>query len=303
VAGGTLKLASGPRWVANLRSLLLRLPFPTDLWRALALFWRHNAMGMAAMIAFFGFLSLVPLVILLLAFLGNLMGGLISARDVQHLFHGVVPGLSRYQFLHTYWDPVRHSKVATTILGAVSLLLGTLGLHDSVDWAVNRLWESHRTRPFWVMKLRGIAIIVWVVGFGVFSLWLTSLLAIVAGTVHAPNLTGTGWAALVPSVFIDVAVFTALYKLTPTVDVKAGAALAAGLGGAALWEASKLAFGWWVIQVGTYNRVYGPLAASIIVMLWVWVSAMIFLYGAALSVVIQRRRMPQEQRQRRSIVV
>jgi membrane protein len=48
-------------------------------------------------------------------------------------------------------------------------------------------------------------------------------------------------------------------------------------------------FGWWVLQVGTYDRVYGPLAASVIVMLWLWISGMIFLYGAALSAAIQFR--------------
>jgi YihY family inner membrane protein len=83
--------------------------------------------------------------------------------------------------------------------------------------------------------------------------------------------------------------FTALYKLTPMVDVFLKPALVAGFVGALLWELSKIGFGWWVLEVSSYNRVYGPLASSVIVMLWLWISAIIFLFGAALSVVIQTR--------------
>ncbi len=51
-----------------------------------------------------------------------------------------------------------------------------------------------------------------------------------------------------------------------------------------------------MLEVASYNRVYGPLAASVIVMLWLWMSAMIFLYGAQLSAIIQQRySLPREE--------
>jgi membrane protein len=243
---------------------------------------------MAATIAFFGFLSMVPLVLLLLAFVGDVLGGLIPDRDIRRLFHGVVPGLSERQFLQTYWYPMRHSKVATTVLGVVSLFLGSLGLHDAVDWAVNKLWNSPSPRGFWMSKLRGAAVIIWVSGFAVLSLGLTSLWTLLLGVARAGGLNAL-WLALLPSLLIDIGIFTALYKLTPTVPVRVSSALQGALAGAALWECSKVFFGWWVLQMGTYNRVYGPLAASVIVMLWLWVSAIIFLFGSALSVIAQRR--------------
>src|SRR3954447_23161740 len=148
---------SQPRWVA-------------DLPHSMSLFLRHNGIGMAATIAFFGFLSVVPMVLLLLAFVGNVLAGAISDADVRRLFHGVMPGLSQHQFLKTYWYPVRQSHTATTILGVVSLILGTLGLHDAVDWAVNRIWEAPLKRSFWAAKARGLGVMVWVTVFAVLSL-------------------------------------------------------------------------------------------------------------------------------------
>ncbi|HEX6506127.1 MAG TPA: YihY/virulence factor BrkB family protein [Chloroflexota bacterium] len=277
---------------ASRRSVLsaIHVPGPVaDFGRAAALFWRDNGPGMAGTIAFFGFLSVIPLVLLFLAITGDLLQGRVSDTDIRKLFHNVTPGLSQQQFLRTYWHPIQHTKVANTILGAVSLLLGTLGLHDSVDWAVNRLWRSPTTRSFWIAKLRGIAVIVWVTIFAVLSLVLTAAWTVLLSTAHAGGLLSQGWIALVPSLILDTALFTALYKLTPMVEVDLEPALLAGFVGALLWELSKIAFGYWVLEVSSYNRVYGPLAASVIVMLWLWISAMLFLFGAALSVVVQQR--------------
>jgi membrane protein len=263
-----------------------------DFGRAAALFWRDNAPGMAGTIAFFGFLSVIPLVLLFFALAGSVLNGRVSDADIRHLFHNVTPGLSQQQFLLTYWHPIKHSRVATTVLGVVSLLLGTLGLHDSVDWAVNRLWRSPRSRGFWIAKLRGVAVVVWVTVFAVLSLVLTAGWTILLATAHAGGLLSEGWVALAPSLLLDTMLFTALYKLTPMVTVHFKPALLAGFVGALLWELSKVGFGWWVLEASSYNRVYGPLASSVIVMLWLWLSAMIFLYGAAVSVVIQRRASP-----------
>ena len=260
-----------------------------DFGRAGALFWRDNAPGMAGTIAFFGFLSVIPLVLLFFALAGSVLNGRISDTEIRHLFHSVTPGLSQQQFLQTYWHPIEHSRVANTILGVVSLLLGTLGLHDSVDWAVNRLWRSSRSRSFWIAKLRGVAVVIWVTVFAVLSLVLTAGWTILLSTAHAGGLLSQGWITLVPSLVLDTMLFTALYKLTPMVPVHLTPALIAGFVGALFWEVSKIGFGWWVLEVSSYNRVYGPLASSVIVMLWLWISAMIFLYGAALSAVIQGR--------------
>ncbi len=225
------------------------------------MFWRDNVPGMAGMIAFFGFLSIVPLTLLLLAVGGHVLGGALSVSDVRTLFRRVMPGLSQQQFLQTYWDPIRHSRVATTVLGVVSLVFGTLGLHDSIDWAVNRLWRTPGAHSFWIAKVRGIAVILWVTVFAVISLGLASASALVIGLTHALSVPGA-IIALTPALVLDIAVFTALYTLTPTVKVRVRCAFPAAVLGAIFWGVSKIVFGWWVLQAGTYNRVYGPLGGQ-----------------------------------------
>jgi len=280
----------------------LSLPVPLIWLREAAVgFWHDNAMGMAGMIAFFGFLSAIPLALILLDLVGTVLSGVVTPQEVRHLFTQVTPGLTQKEFLDTYWEPIRHSRVATTILGVVGLLLGTTGLHDSLDWAVNRIWRSPRARPFWVGKLRGLAVSVWVVVFVVVTLALTWFWAMVLAALHASLVAGAALTFL-PTFMVDVLIFSALYKLTPSVRVEVGAALTGGVAASILWGLSKYLFGWWVLQVGTYNRVYGPLSVIVIVMLWLWISSMIFLYGAEICVTIQQRAAPESSSPRQHVV-
>lgn len=153
-----------------------------------------------------------------------------------------MPGLTDGQFVHEYLDPVRHSRRATTVLGALSLVLGTLGLHDSVDWSVSRLWQCPKSRSFWLNKVRGALVVVWAAGLALLTLGLTSMWLLALNTVHAGDHEILGWLTLVPSLVLDSAVFAALYRLTPTISVRTRAALIAGVLAALFWESTKLIF-------------------------------------------------------------
>lgn len=60
--------------------------------------------------------------------------------------------------------------------------------------------------------------------------------------------------------------------------------------GAAAWLLSTRVFGYFVNNYGSYDRIYGSLATVIVLMTWIWISAMIFLLGAELNAIWQERR-------------
>ncbi|HEX8918148.1 MAG TPA: YihY/virulence factor BrkB family protein, partial [Chloroflexota bacterium] len=146
--------------------------------------------------------------------------------------------------------------------------------------------------PFWIAKLRGLGVTLWVVVFAIASLSASWAWGEMLQVLHVPHALDLGWTGILPIYALDVCLFTALYILTPTCKVDRTGAVVAAASAAAMWGLTKLGFAWWVLQVGTYNRVYGPLAASVIVMLWIWLSGIIFLFGAELAVAIQRRDRP-----------
>jgi membrane protein len=57
-----------------------------------------------------------------------------------------------------------------------------------------------------------------------------------------------------------------------------GAAIAA-----ILFEASKILFVWYLGQFTNYTLVYGPLASAIALLLWIYISSLILIFGAEIG--------------------
>lgn len=79
---------------------------------------------------------------------------------------------------------------------------------------------------------------------------------------------------------------TLLYKWLPARHVPLVPALAAAVLGAAVFEAAKHAFAWYLTRISSYEAVYGALAALPIFLLWVYFCWLIILAGAAVSATI-----------------
>jgi len=163
-------------------------------------------------------------------------------------------------------------------LGAVSLLLivwGSSGIFMPMEMALNRAWGEHPPRPFW--KSRGLAFLMTVAG---------GLLAIgsVAVTVAArsyrqewPTLAGYG--AKASGLLLTYVLFFLIYRFVPGAPVKTRVAMKAALWAGSAWEALKYLF---VIKLGQMNleTFYGPLAFSVSLILWAYVSSLVLVFGA-----------------------
>ena len=151
---------------------------------------------------------------------------------------------------------------------------------------LNGIWGIKRSRPVW--KRRGLAILFVLVFVGPI-LFLASF----ADNMMTNLLTGLsdntiqflGGAGLVLAILIDVALFMVLYLLLPHAASGWRAILAGAIGAGLLWELAKKTF---VLFVSTYisisNLIYGSVAAIIAILTWAYLSGLIFLFGAYLSV-------------------
>ena len=77
--------------------------------------------------------------------------------------------------------------------------------------------------------------------------------------------------------------FTLLYAVLPARRVPWRAALAGGLVAALAFEAAKRGFVLYVTNVPTYQRVYGAVAVLPLFLVWIFVSWIVVLFGAAVT--------------------
>ena len=78
-----------------------------------------------------------------------------------------------------------------------------------------------------------------------------------------------------------VATTMLLYKFGPARPQRLGAIWPGSLIAALLWFAATLAFSWYVRNIADYNVLYGSIGAVIALILWMYLLAVISLYGCA----------------------
>jgi len=176
------------------------------------------------------------------------------------------------------------------LIWAASAVFYTLSL------TLNEMWGIKRRRPGW--KRRGLALlfVLAVVGPALFLTSLGgSLLANLRPWLPDSVIALAGGVGLALAIVLDIASFMLLYTLLPHGaagwrEILPGA-IAAGL----LWELAKKAF---LLFVATYisvsNLIYGSVAAIMAFLLWAFLSGLIFLFGAFVSVAYHRLK---QQRQ------
>ncbi len=277
--------------LADLRRHVGRLiePPPLRLVRRALLSYGAHACGIyAGAMAFFGVLSLFPLLLLLI----SLVTILVQRVDATTLVLGRVtaffPGSATT--LVGAIDAVTAAQPVLLGIGTLGLLWSSMGVFLTLGYALNRIWETPRDRPL-LMQYAIAAGLALSVGLLVLLSALLSALVVVLHLLETAlslrGIPGLSTVALIGSNALDVVVVAGvaafLYRVLPNALVRWGEALLPAVVVALLWEAAKLGFTWYLATFAHVDRIYGPVAAIAGLMLWLFVSSILLLLGAELS--------------------
>jgi YihY family inner membrane protein len=241
----------------------------------------------AALLAYYGFLSLFPL---LLVFVTLLAYALAHDRQLQQQ----VIDAAIAQF------PVAGTQVSDSIktiqgsgiglvVGILGTLWGGLGITQSAQDAMNAVWNVPRKdRPnYWWRLARGLG-----------SLLLLAA-AVFAATVLAQLGTANSGIAgrLLPfagSLLLNLLLLTVLFQVLTGMPVPWRRLLPGAAVGAVGWSALQTA-GVLIVnrQLEQANLIYGVFAVVIVLLSWMYLSAQLLLYAAEVNVVLARRLWPR----------
>jgi inner membrane protein YhjD len=186
---------------------------------------------LAALIAYYAFVSLFPLLLLAVTILGYVLSG---NPDLQQ--HILTSALSQFPVVGTQLrDPSRIGGGATgLVIGILGALYGGLGVAQAVQYAMNSVWRVPRNNRPNPLKARGRSLL----------LLLTAGLAVIGTTTLSTfGSSGTGSLGsvlrvllLVASVVINAVVFVFVFRLAAArrltvIDVAPGA-----IGAAVIWQ-------------------------------------------------------------------
>lgn len=102
-----------------------------------------------------------------------------------------------------------------------------------------------------------------------------------------------GWlhaSSVALSIVLSMALFYLSYRYLPRQRIRVGAALAGAVLAAVLWEIAKQLFRVYIREFGVYDQIYGPLGILIAFVMFVYYSAVVFVFGAAYAAALDARR-------------
>lgn len=280
--------AASPRSAAGMVSAVR--PRPADvtrvLRRALGCWARDNAPLMAAGLAFYVMLALSPLLVVLLAVASPfLASSTVQERLVASAAQAAGPSAS--SLLQEGIDAVRtaHAGWLASAIGIAASLLAASNVIVQMRYALNVVWGVPRgvttVRSFVLGRFRLLVVLLTLAV--VMLIWVTLDTSVtVLGTIVQhwfPNAHGlVNVVTFGASVLLNGAAFALLYRIVPEAGVQWRDVGLGSIVAALLFTVGKVLLALYFEFSGTF-RVYGTAASLAAVLLWLYVSGLVFLLG------------------------
>jgi YihY family inner membrane protein len=241
----------------------------------------------AALLAYYGFLSLFPLLLVFVTLLGY------ALANNQALRRQVVDALvAQFPVLGTQIQDsittIQGSGVGL-VVGILGTLWGGLGITQSAQDAMNTVWNIPRKdRPnYWLRLARGLG----------------SLLVLVAAVFAATALAQLGTSRsgvagrafpFAGSLVLNLLLLTVMFQVLTGMPLPWRRLLPGAAAGAVGWSVLQ-ALGVSIVsrQLEQANLIYGVFAVVIVLLSWLYLSAQLLLYAAEVNVVLARRLWPR----------
>lgn len=253
--------------------------------------WSEDrAARMGAALAYYTIFSLAPLLIIVIAVAGLAFGqAAAQGQIVQEMqeFVGVAGAQSIQAMLEKARQPA--AGIIATIIGFITLLIGATGVVSELKDALNTIWKVKPEPGSSVMSMVTSRLMSLAMVLGIGFLLLVSLIASAAlSALHTyldHVLVHPGflyfWQAVnfVVSLGVITVLFAMIYRFLPDITVTWGdVGIGAGLT-ALLFVIGKVLIGLYLGK-SSVGSAYGPAGSLVLILVWIYYSAQILLYGA-----------------------
>ena len=274
------------------KDALRRKPVVGLIVRALEKGNEDHAKDMAASIAYFTFFSLFPLLVGVIAAASLFLDRAEIESRLDHMLADDFPGSA--DFLRTNIEALIELRGAVGMASVVALLWSASKMFGALSRGMNLALGIPKGHPFYLSKLRhfGMTLVVSLLLF--VGVGLSTILDVVTQLDFARfGLDGAAfaWLGSHAASFVSIlATVFLLYAIVPYERPRWRESLPAAIVAAVLFELGKSLFVLYVENANSLEAVYGSLASVIVLLLWLYFSSRVLLFGAELIAVRREER-------------
>jgi membrane protein len=270
-----------------------------DFKRAFSRFRGDQITDNAAALTYYSLLSLFPALLFCAAILGVFgQAALIdeAARYLERVgappdtVNAVTGALRSAQKQHG-------TAILALIVGLALSLNGASGAFGAAGRALNKIFRVEEGRGFVRHKLNDL---LWTLIVAVLAL-LTFVLVFLGGGLAADVLGKIGLGDTAAAIWrivrwpaalvVTMTIYAIVYYAAPNVEVRRFRWITPGaVVGVTLWIVASVGFFVYVSNFSSYGATYGAFAGAVVLLVWLWLTNVVFLFGAELNAVVDVRR-------------
>jgi membrane protein len=269
----------------------------------------HNASSLGAALAFYTLFSIAPILVIAMAVAGSVFGPNVAETQVLDQMRGLLgdAGAKAVQSLLASAHQSGLKGIAAAI-GVVTLLIGATSVFGELQKTLDYIWKSpEKSSVAWWRILRSRILSVGLI-LGVGFLLMVSLVVSAAlsalGAWFQTFLVQ--WSVILPaldlvlSLGLATVLFAMIYKFVPREDIAWGDVWIGGLVTACLFTVGKQLIGLYLGR-SSLSSAYGAAGSVMVLLLWIYYSAQIFLLGAEFTHVFTYALGSRSQRRARPV--
>jgi membrane protein len=270
-----------------------------DFKRAFTRFRGDQVTDNAAALTYYSLLSLFPALLFCAAILGVFGQAALIDQAARYLeqagappdtVNAVTGALRSAQHQHG-------TAIVALVVGLALSLNGASGAFGAAGRALNKVFRVQEGRGFVRHKLNDL---MWTLIVAVLAL-ITFVLVFLGGGLASDVLGRIGLGDTAAAIWriarwpgalvVAMTIYAIVYYAAPNVEVRRFRWITPGaVVGVALWIVASAAFFVYVSNFSSYGATYGAFAGAVVLLVWLWLTNVVLLFGAELNAVVDLRR-------------
>jgi membrane protein len=273
---------------------------PGDFKRAFERFRKDRVTDDAAALTYYSLMSLFPALLFGAALLGVFGQQALIDQAARYLTRVGAPQQTVDAVTSALASALRQrgQAVGALVVGLALSLNGAAGAFSAVGRALNKIFRVQEGRGFVRHKLHDL---LWTLVVSALAL-LTFVLVFLGGGLAADvlgriGLSGSGavavWNVLrwPAAVLVAMTIYAIAYYAAPNLEIRRFRWITPGaVVGVLLWLLASAGFFIYVSNFSSYSATYGAFAGAVILLVWLWLTNVVLLFGAELNAVVDLRR-------------
>ncbi|NUR56943.1 MAG: YihY/virulence factor BrkB family protein [Acidobacteria bacterium] len=271
------------------------------IWRGVVGIYHSNDLTFASSIAYYTLLSLFPFFLLVFTILGSVTA---NAADRAEILGFVLRYFPRQiEFVTTQLDSLQQARVRLGVAGSLLMIWAAMGVFGAITSAVNHAWGVEKQPSYFKHKLISFVMLVAASLLLLAGLLMISAINVIEARWFAVVLTRTPGLAVMThfavrwaSTVVLILVVGLIFYFVPNAKVRFRDVWVGAVVTGLLWRGALSGFSWYVHDMTRFSNIHGSIAAVVVFLVWVYISAVLLLYGVEVTAANARlrRHRPEE---------